>query len=108
MKTIEKTAAVQSLAKYAEQMEDSPLVITEHGRPIAALLPLPNTDMETVSLSSNAAFLDLIARSRARFQAEGGISSQEMRRRCGMSEDEGRREKGRRTKDEGRKSRGEG
>ena len=79
MKTIEKSEAKESLAKYAEQAENFPLVITEHGRPIAALLPVPNTDLETVSLSTNPEFLALIARSRERQEKEGGISSREMR-----------------------------
>jgi hypothetical protein len=42
---------------------------------------IENADMETVALSTNREFLDLIERSRARARAEGGISSQEMRRR---------------------------
>ncbi|MCX7015847.1 MAG: hypothetical protein NTW86_25385 [Candidatus Sumerlaeota bacterium] len=84
MKTIERAEATESLAKYTEHVEDFPLVITEHGQPIAALLPVPNADIETVSLSSNQEFLDLISRSRGRIRAEGGISSQEMRKRLGI------------------------
>jgi hypothetical protein len=81
MKTIEKSEATGSLAAYAEHAEDFPLVIMDHGQPIAALLSVPNADVETVSLSSNPEFLSLISRSRARQEREGGISSQEMRRR---------------------------
>ena len=57
MKTIEKTDATASLASYAEHAEDFPIVITDHGRPIAALMPIPNADADTVSLSSNPEFL---------------------------------------------------
>jgi len=39
------------------------------------------TDWDTVSLSTNPKFLELIERSRARQRAEGGISADEMRRR---------------------------
>lgn len=81
MKTIERTDATDSLAKYAEQTADFPIIVTDHGQPIAALMPIPNTDMETVSLSANPQFLSLIARSRARQENEGGISGEEMRRR---------------------------
>jgi antitoxin (DNA-binding transcriptional repressor) of toxin-antitoxin stability system len=81
MKTIEKADATQSLALYAEHAEDFPIVITDHGQPIAALMPVPNADLETVSLSTNPQFLSLIARSRARQDEEGGISSEEMRKR---------------------------
>ena len=87
MKTIEKSDAKDSLAKYAEHMEDFPLVITDHGQPVAALLAIPNTDLETASLSTNPEFLALMNRSRERQEREGGISSQEMRRRLAMSSD---------------------
>jgi hypothetical protein len=40
-----------------------------------------NADIETVSLSNNPKFLNLIERSRARQKSEGGISTEEMRRR---------------------------
>ena len=43
-----------------------------------------NADLETVSLSTNPAFLALIERSRARHQAEGGLSSTEVRQRLGL------------------------
>jgi hypothetical protein len=84
MKTIEKSEATESLATYAGHTEDFPIVITDNGQPIAALLPVPNTDIETISLSTDPAFLSLIARSRTRQEKEGGISSQEMRRRLAV------------------------
>jgi PHD/YefM family antitoxin component YafN of YafNO toxin-antitoxin module len=82
MKTIERNEATDSLAKYAEQTQDFPIVITDHGQPIAALLSVSNADLETVSLSTDPQFLSLISRSRARQEKEGGLSSEEMRRRA--------------------------
>jgi prevent-host-death family protein len=84
MKTIEIGDARNSLGEYVGHEEDLPLVVTDHGRPVAALLPLPNADMETVSLSTSPKFLALIERSRQRQSKEGGISSDEMRRRLGV------------------------
>ncbi len=81
MKIVEKADATASLAEYAMQIDTGPVIVTDQGRPVAALVPLENTDMETVALSSNRQFIDLIERSRARVQAEGGISSEEMQRR---------------------------
>jgi prevent-host-death family protein len=81
MKIIERTDATASLAEYAADIGNGPVVVTSHGLPVAALVPIENADMETVALSTNREFLDLIERSRARVRAEGGISSQEMRRR---------------------------
>ena len=89
MKTIEITKAKNSLGKYAKHAEDFPLVITDKGLPVAALLAVPNADLETVTLSTNPQFLALIERSRQRQASEGGISSQEMRRRLGLAESHG-------------------
>ena len=54
---------------------------TIRGKPVAALGAVSNADKETVSLSNGPQFLALIERSRSRQEAEGGITSQEMRRR---------------------------
>lgn len=81
MNVIEKQDAKKTLAEYASQIENGPLVVTSKGKPVAVLMPIENTDLETVALSTNRQFLDLIKCSRARVKAEGGISSQEMRRR---------------------------
>ena len=81
MKVIEQAQATDSLADYAAKIDSGPVVVTRHGQPVAALVPIENADMETVSLSTNRGFLDLIERSRARVRAEGAISPEEMRRR---------------------------
>jgi antitoxin (DNA-binding transcriptional repressor) of toxin-antitoxin stability system len=59
--------------------------LTVDGDPIAALVAVEKADLETLSLSTNPQFLALIERSRARQRAEGGISSEEMRRRLSQS-----------------------
>ena len=84
MNTIEKEQAKDSLGDYVGRLEDQPTVITDHGEPVAALFPLSNTDLETVSLSTNPGFIELIERSRHRQSTEGGLSSKEMRERLGM------------------------
>jgi len=80
-RTVELAEASQSLAEYAQQVDDGVIIVTSNGRPIAAVVALPNTDAETVALSQNSQFLAIIERSRARQSREGGISSAEMRRR---------------------------
>jgi prevent-host-death family protein len=82
VKTIEIGDASNPLADYLRGVKDEPLVITEDGTPTAVLLSLANADLETVSLSTNPAFLSLIERSRARTAVEGSLSSSEMRRRA--------------------------
>jgi prevent-host-death family protein len=80
-RTIELTEATQSLAEYAQQVDDGVIVVTRNGQPIAAVVALPNTDAETLMLSQSPQFLALIERSRVRQAQEGGISSADMRRR---------------------------
>ncbi len=89
MRVIEKREAAAPLAKYTTGVKKEPVVVTRKGKPIAALVSIENADLETVSLSTNRKFLELIERSRARQRAEGGISSAEIRRRLGVK----RREK---------------
>jgi len=84
MKVIEKADAKAPLAEYTAEVDKEPVIVTSKGKPIAALVSIENADLETVSLSINPQFLELIERSRARQRAEGGISSEEMRRRLGV------------------------
>ena len=87
MRTIDIKDAVETLAEYVEHSETLPIVVTSRGKPVAALLAIPNTDMETVSLSTNPQFLALIERSRERQAREGGVTSEEMRRRLEAAHD---------------------
>jgi antitoxin (DNA-binding transcriptional repressor) of toxin-antitoxin stability system len=84
MKRVEMAEATAPLSEYAQAVSQEPLIITIDGKPIAALVPIENADLETVALSTHPQFLALIERSRARQKVEGGISSEEMRRRLGI------------------------
>jgi antitoxin (DNA-binding transcriptional repressor) of toxin-antitoxin stability system len=84
-RTIELVDATRPLADYAEHAAEETLVITVNGQPIAAVVPLPNTDLETIALSSNPDFLALIARSREQRHTEGGLSADTLRQRLGLS-----------------------
>ena len=81
MKTVELTKAKSSLEEYTKDAKKAPVVVTDEGKPIAVLVRIRNADLETVSLSNNPQFLDLIQRSRTRYKSEGGIPAAEMRQR---------------------------
>ncbi len=81
MKVVEKEKATAPLSEYTAEVGEGPLVVTDQGKPVAVLMSIENADLETVALSTNREFLELIERSRARVRSEGGISSEEMRRR---------------------------
>ena len=81
MKTVEISKANLPLSDYTKGIKKEPVIITKEGRPVAVLVSILNADVETVSLSNNPRFVALIERSRAMQKSEGGISSEEMRRR---------------------------
>lgn len=81
MKTIELSEATGPLSEYAERAHGEALVVTERGRPVAALVPVEELDLESLSLGTNPEFLALIEESRSRCRAGTGISTDEMRTR---------------------------
>jgi prevent-host-death family protein len=83
MKIVESVDANGSLADYAAQIGLGPVIVTDHGRPVAALVPIENADLETVSLGNNPGFLGLIERSRSSVRDGSTISSEEMRKKFG-------------------------
>lgn len=84
MKIVEIAEASATLAEYTSSLTEEPIIITNNGQPIAALVTLENIDFETIALSSNPKFIEMIERSRERLRAEGGISGNEMRRKLGL------------------------
>jgi prevent-host-death family protein len=83
MKTLEVRRATAPLADYVQRVRKEPVILTVDGKPVAALVSIKKADLEAVALGTHPDFLALIERSRARQRAEGGISSEEMRRRLG-------------------------
>jgi antitoxin (DNA-binding transcriptional repressor) of toxin-antitoxin stability system len=77
MKTVELDEATGALSKYAQDAAKEPVVVLDHGIPIAAVISIEDTDLETLSLGNNAQFFAILGRSRARHRAEGGISAEE-------------------------------
>lgn len=74
-----------SLAEYGRTRRRETWVLTRRGKPVAAVVPLRNgMDAETFGLSHNPAFIEIINRSWAGYQKDGGISSAEARRRLGV------------------------
>jgi prevent-host-death family protein len=83
MKTIELDQATRPLAEYAQTVSEGPVVFTVGGKPVAALVSIDDTDLETISLSTNPDFMALIDKARRR-QQEGGLSAEAVRQRLGL------------------------
>lgn len=84
MKTVEIGKATGSLAQYAKSVRKGPVIVMRRGRPLAALMPMENTDVETATLSTHPQFLALIERARVRHHKQGGVSSRDLRRHLGL------------------------
>lgn len=84
MKKIEMKKASGPLSEYVQKAKKDPVIVVKHGKPVAAVVPIRNADVETVSLATSRQFLAIIERSRSRRKKEGGISSTEIRRRLGI------------------------
>ena len=87
MKRVDISEATASLAEYAKTANGDTVVVTVNGQPIVAVVPIPNADLETVSLSSNPKFLSILERSRASYRAQGGISLKDLEREFADSSD---------------------
>ena len=84
MKRMELEQATGSLAQYARGVRKEPIILTTHGKPTAALLFIGNVDWETMSLSANPDFLEIIQESRKSLREQGGLSEEELRKRLGL------------------------
>jgi hypothetical protein len=74
--------AKASLSEYARQARKQTLIVTQKGRPILALIRLPpGTDLENLAVTTHPTFQAIMGRSEARYQAEGGLSTEQVRRR---------------------------
>jgi prevent-host-death family protein len=82
MKRVKITDATGSLAEYTRDLQ-GPLIVTAHGKPVAALVPVEGVDLETLYVGTSPVFLDVIERSRRRHETEGGLSLEQVRKRLG-------------------------
>jgi len=96
MRSIDIAKATGQLREYAEKVGKEAVIVTRAGKPIAAVIGVEDFDYESLSLSTNPQFIDLIARSRARLEREGGIPSAEVRRRLGLKKTNGKRKSAKR------------
>jgi PHD/YefM family antitoxin component YafN of YafNO toxin-antitoxin module len=81
VKTIELTDASKSLAEYALEALAEPVTVTHEGRPLVVLYSAVGADKESIALSTNKRFLEIIDESRRSYREKGGIPAAEIRRR---------------------------
>lgn len=84
MKTLDLATADASFVALIRELGSEPVAVMQGKVPVAVLLPVEGADLETISLSLNPKFQAIIERSRESYWRDGGISSDEMRRRLGI------------------------
>jgi antitoxin (DNA-binding transcriptional repressor) of toxin-antitoxin stability system len=84
MKNVELTQANDSLGQSVRDLAGEPLVVTESGVPIAALVPIDELDLESLALGSNPRFLAIIEEARAQCRQGLGLSTEDVRRELGL------------------------
>ncbi len=83
MKTIE-VSEVSALAPHVLPGTWEPVVLTRNGRTVAAVVPADDNDLESLLLSVNPRFQAILELSQQRLEAEGGLSSDEVRKTLGL------------------------
>jgi PHD/YefM family antitoxin component YafN of YafNO toxin-antitoxin module len=80
MKIIELSTATRPLAEYANEIGDEMVVLTDHRKPVAAIVSLQHIDRESLSLSMNSEFMEIIEQARREVASGGTITLEEMKR----------------------------
>lgn len=80
MKRIEIDNANLTLRQVIELASTGPVVITEKGAALVAIVGIDEDSLESFSLSNNPDFLAIIERSRESYRRNGGVPIEEIRR----------------------------
>ena len=83
MKTID-LSEIAALAPLIQPGSVDPVVVMKDGQVLAAILPVDDADLESMLLSINPQFQTILERSQRRLENEGGLSSDEVRRKLGL------------------------
>jgi hypothetical protein len=75
---------VAALAPLLHPESGEPVILTQDGQPVGAVFPASEEDVESMLLSTNPQFQTILERSQRRFEAEGGVASEDVRRQLGL------------------------
>ena len=78
MKMIDVSQAKAPLADYAHQATEEALVLTENGVPFAAIMSIEPEDLESIQLSENPKFMELIENAREEVRQGKTVSLEEI------------------------------
>jgi antitoxin (DNA-binding transcriptional repressor) of toxin-antitoxin stability system len=84
MRRIELIQANDSLGQSVRDLAGEPLVVTEAGVPIAALVPIDELELESLMMVNSPKFLAIIEEARAQCRQGLGLPTEDVRRELGL------------------------
>ena len=78
MKSID-LSEVAALIPFLQSGSQEPLIVTQNGATVAAIVPADEYDIENLLLSVNREFQAILEQSQQRLESEGAVSSAEVR-----------------------------
>jgi len=75
---------LRDLAKLAQ---NGPVLVTEHGQPVIAVIALDESEAEAWLMGQSEELMEIVEQSRRRLRDEGGLSLEEMRQELGLPND---------------------
>jgi len=73
-----------TLQELATLAQDGPVLITEHGQPVMAVVPLDEAEAEAWLMGQSEELMELVEQSRQRLREEGSLSLKDMRTELGL------------------------
>jgi hypothetical protein len=73
-----------NLPEVTKLARSGTVILTQNGKPLAAVKDLSNSDWESVSLANNPRFRELIEASRQSIREQGGIPLEDLRKELGL------------------------
>jgi hypothetical protein len=85
MKRIDlNSSQLSALGPLLPPGSQEPLILTQNGQTLAAIVPVDEKVVESLLLSVNPQFQAILERSEKRLETEGGVSSADARKRLGL------------------------
>lgn len=89
LKVIEIEKATEPLSTYAKDLGNDMLVLTSDKEPVAVLIHLGSRDKESLALSINREFMDIIEHSREEIRQGKKLSLNEMKEEFSNTQGQG-------------------
>lgn len=91
MKTVKMPMSAKQMRRAISEANGEPVIVTDAGKPLVAMVPIEGADRETLSLSTNPRFLAILRRSLRDLDAGQVIAQDETRRQSGIPKQRRRR-----------------